>query len=192
MDFVSNILVESPREVDDPIDVKESLGLKTPKVKPKLDDTIPSLLNLYSDMSSSKNTYKNDSFKIDKLRLKNNAIPSLFNKPNNFIKGHLKAFSNENFSFPKFFNFLGTNQEDEKLNEEDEENDNFNYNFKNELNLEGGYFDFGGDDNNDDENEDFKKNIFIDNYEKINKKEDEDENEEYLILNFLKKKKNKN
>lgn len=188
MDFVSNILVESPREVDDPIDVKESLGLKTPKVKPKLDDTIPSLLNLYSDMSSSKNTYKNDSFKIDKLRLKNNAIPSLFNKPNNFIKGHLKAFSNENFSFPKFFNFLGTNQEDEKLNEEDEENDNF----KNELNLEGGYFDFGGDDNNDDENEDFKKNIFIDNYEKINKKEDEDENEEYLILNFLQKKKNKN
>lgn len=191
MDFVSNILVESPREVDDPIDVKECIGLKTPKVEPKLDDTIPSLLNLYSDMSSYKNTYKNDSFKIDKLRLKNNAIPSLFNKPNNFIKGHLKAFSNENFSFPKFFNFLGTNQEDEKLNEEDEENDNFNYNFKNELNLEGGYFDFGGDDNND-ENEDFKKNIFIDNYEKINKKEDEDENEEYLILNFLQKKKNKN
>ena len=190
MNFVSNILVESPREVDNPIDVKESIGLQTPKVEPKLDDTIPSLLNLYSDMSNYKNTYKNDSFKIDKLRLKNNAIPSLFKKPTIFVKGHLKAFSNENFSSPKFFNFLGANQEDEKLNDEDEENDNFN--IKNELNLEGDYFDFDGDDNNNDENEDFKKNIFIDNYEKINKKEDEDENEEYFILNFLQKRKNKN
>ncbi len=192
MNSQSYVLDEIPIEVEKSFDNKKSVGLQTPKIEPKLDDTIPSLLNLYSEISKYKKTYKNDSFNLDNLKFNDKAYPlnniiSLFKKSNNFIPSHLKAFSNENLSSPKIFNFFGINQEEEKINDFID-ND---YKNKNEINFEGEYLDFC-EDNNNDENEEFKKIIFIDNFEEINKKEDEEENEDYIILNFLQKRKNKN
>ena len=162
--------------------ISQSIGQQSPKIKPKLDDTIPSILNLSSDISTSKKKKsKDDSYNFDSSIGKNfssNKIISLFSKNSIFIPKHCKAFSNEVFGFTKRFNFYGKNLEEEKNTEDS--NDNFDYNYGNELN-------FGI--RNQTEIEEVKKIILVKN---MNDVEDDEENEGLDILNMLRKSKNKN
>jgi len=181
-----------PEEIDsnqiDPI-----IGQKSPVIRPKLDDTIPSLLNLSSEMSSMQKTYKDDSFNMtnfNKNYLKSNTIIPIFNNPKSkFIKSHYKSFSNEVFTNPKIFNV----QEKEKNNKNNEEDDDSSY-YGGELNFDG-VINFWGD-NNKEENEDGKKGLLIENEagieNKIENVIEEDINEGYNILNMLKKEKMQN
>ena len=181
-----------PEEIDsnqiDPI-----IGQKSPIIRPKLDDTIPSLLNLSSEMSSMQKTYKDDSFNMTNFNnnyFKSNTIIPIFNNPKSkFIKSHYKSFSNEVFTNPKIFNV----QEKEKNNKNNEEDDDSSY-YGGELNFDG-VINFWGD-NNKEENEDGKKGLLIENEagieNKIENVIEEDINEGYNILNMLKKEKMQN
>ena len=161
------------------------IGQKSPIIKPKLDDTIPSILNLSSEMSSFQKTSKDDSFnfRVNKNFIKAN---SLFNQRSTFVKGHYKSFSNEFFSNPNFFNMK--EKEKEKINKSNEDDDNSSY-YGGELNFDG-VINFWGGENNNEENEDFKKGLLIEN-EIENKIEIEDINEGFNILNMLKNGKTK-
>jgi hypothetical protein len=150
------------------------IGPKSPKIKPKLNDTNPSLLNLSSGIFS-KRTCEKDSFDSDKngknFISSNNLIP-LFNKSSFFVSGHFKSSSNEVFKLPKI-NF-SENQENES-NDDDEENSNniLNFNYENE------FINFDQDNANEEE-----KIIFCEN---INETSEEDDNEGLYILNMLRK-----
>lgn len=172
---------ETQEEANDSCFINKSIGQQSPKIKPKLDDTIPSLLDLSSDISISKKTSKDDSFNLDSSIGKNlisNKIISLFNKSLIFVPKHYKAFSNEVFGFPKIFNNLEENKEDEKNNEDS--------NYCNEINFGEKYF---CKRINQTEIEEVKSNILIEN---INKIEEDDETDGLYILNMLRKGKNKN
>ena len=176
----SNFLYETSEE-EYISNISQSIGQQSPRIKPKLDDTIPSILNLSSDISTSKKTSKDDSYNFDSSIGKNfssNKIISLFTKNSIFIPKHCKAFSNEVFGFTKRFNFYGKNLEEEKNTEDS--NDNFDYNYGNELN-------FGI--RNHTEIEELKKIILVEN---MNDVENDEENEGLDILNMLRKSKNKN
>ena len=182
----SNFLYETSEE-EYISNISQSIGQQSPKIKPKLDDTIPSILNLSSDISTSKKTSKDDSYNFDSSIGKNfssNKIISLFSKNSIFIPKHCKAFSNEVFGFTKRFNFYGKNFEEEK-NKEDS-NDNFDYNYGNELNF--GIRNFC-EEKSQTEIEEVKKIILVEN---MNDVEDDEENEGLNILNMLRKSKNKN
>ena len=185
-----------PEEIDsNQIDLDPYLGQRSPIIKPKLDDTIPSLLNLSSEMSSMHKLNKNDSFNFGSIQfkkdyLKTNSLLSLFQK-SNFTKSHYKSFSNEIFTNPKIFN----NPEADKKNKNYEEDDSSSY-YGGELNFDG-VINFWGD-HNKEENEDIKKKIIIDNdsdnenqiehkFENVNVN-DEDFKEGFNILNELQKK----
>ena len=182
----SNFLYETSEE-EYISNISQSIGQQSPKIKPKLDDTIPSILNLSSDISTSKKTSKDDSYNFDSSIGKNfssNKIISLFSKNSIFIPKHCKAFSNEVFGFTKRFNFYGKNFEEEK-NKEDS-NDNFDYNYGNELNF--GIRNFC-EEKSQTEIEEVKKIILVEN---MNDVENDEENEGLDILNMLRKSKNKN
>ena len=192
MNSKNYIFDDIPEELDSN-QINLFIGLKSPIIKPKLDDTIPSLLNL-SEMSSLQKSSKNDSFninhlddfKINKNYSKLNTVIPLFNNNSNFTKTHNKAYSNEIFSNPKIFNFLENILEDEKSNK-DELDDNSSY-YEGGLNFDG-VINFW-EDNNKEEN-DKKRIIFED--EKGNKNDiEEDFHEGFTILNMLIKGKNKN
>ena len=80
------------------------IGQKSPEIKPKLNDTNPSLLNLSSGIFS-KRTCEKDSFDSDKngknFISSNNLIS--FNKSSFFVSGHFKSSSNEVFKIPKIY-----------------------------------------------------------------------------------------
>ena len=164
------------------------IGPKTPVIKPKLDDTIPSLLNLSSEVSFQKQS-KNDSFhkensKVNKNYFKYNTLIQI-NNNSNFIKSHYKALSNEIFTNPKVFNFLGNTQETEKSHKEEDDNSSY---YGDGMNFDG-IINFWNDNINE-EKENNKKKVFIDN-ENVNELE-EDINEGYNILSVLQKSKKKN
>ena len=146
-----------PEEMDqnqiDPV-----IGQKSPVIRPKLDDTIPSILNLSSEMSSLQRASKDDSFnfKINKNYLKANTIEPLFNKNSIFVKGHYKSLSNEVLTKPNFLNMK------EKTNNKDNEDDDNSSYYGGELNFDG-VINFGGGNNNKEENEDIKKGLLIEN-----------------------------
>ena len=192
MNSKNYIFDDIPEELDSN-QINLFIGLKSPIIKPKLDDTIPSLLNL-SEMSSLQKSRKNDSFninhlddfKINKNYSKLNTVIPLFNNNSSFTKTHNKAYSNEIFSNPKIFNFLENILEDEKSNK-DELDDNSSY-YEGGLNFNG-VINFWGD-NNKEEN-DKKRIIFED--EKGNENDiEEDFHEGFTILNMLINGKNKN
>ena len=166
------------------------IGQKSPIIKPKLDDTIPSILNLSSEHSFQKPS-KNGSFQIDNSEIKKNYIKynSLFpmiNNNSNFIKCHYKALSNEVFTNPKVFNFLGNAQEIEKShNEQDDDNSSY---YEGGMNLDG-IINFWHDDIHEDKEEN-KKRVIIDYENEINDIEG-DINEGFNILNMLQKAKKK-
>ena len=176
------IFDDIPEEMDqnqiDPV-----IGQKSPVIRPKLDDTIPSILNLSSEMSSLQRASKDDSFnfKINKNYLKANTIESLFNKNAIFVKGHYKSLSNEVLTKPNFLNM----KEKEKNKKDNEDDDNSSY-YGGELNFDGVINFWGGDHN--EENEDIKKGLLIENENEIeNKIQIEEDNEGLNILNMLQK-----
>ena len=147
------------------------IGQKSPEIKPKLNDTNPSLLNLSSEIFSKK-TCEKDSFDSDKNGknfISSNNLISLFNKNSFVVSGHFKSSSNDSFKLQKFYF-----SENEK-NDDDEENtnNNLNYNFENE------FINFGQDNAKEEE-----KNIFCEN---INDSSEEDDDEGLYILNMLRK-----
>ena len=160
------------------------IGQKSPVIRPKLDDTIPSILNL-SERSSIQNTYKDDSFnnKINKNFSKASSLAPLANKKSNFVRRHYKSLSNEVFGKPNFLNIKGK----EKNNQNNEDDDNSSY-YGGDLNFDG-VINFCGDDDNKEENEDIKKGLLIENENEIeNKIEIEDDiHEGFNILNMLQK-----
>ena len=192
MNSKNYIFDDIPEEIDsnhiDPL-----IGQKTPVIKPKLDDTIPSILNLSSEASFQKRN-KNSSFHIDNSKVnknyvKYNSIIPIMHNNSNFNKIHCKALSNEVFTNPKVFNFLGSTQETEKSHK-DEDDDNSSYyegmNFDGIINF--------WNDNIHEENEENNKKVIIDDENgNIHENEiEEDINEGFNILNMLQKGKNKN
>ena len=162
---------------------------KAPIIRPKLDETIPSILNLSSEKSSyqksRKASYNNDEYKYYNNSVKKNNVIPLFNFNPNFIKTHYKANSNEVFSNPKIFNFLGSTQETEKINKDGEDDDSSYYCEEFNINEVVNYW----DENFKENNEDIKKKLFIDfGNENHNEFNDEGLN----ILNMLKNRKAKN
>ena len=148
------------------------IGQKSPEIKPKLNDTNPSLLNLSSGIFSKK-TCEKDSFDSDKngknFISSNNLIS--FNKSSFFVSGHFKSSSNEVYKLPKIY--FSENEENEKNDIEENSNNNLNYNFENE------FINFGQ--NNVKEEE---KIIFCEN---INETSEEDDDEGLYILSMLRK-----
>ena len=148
------------------------IGQKSPEIKPKLNDTNPSLLNLSSGIFSKK-TCEKDSFDSDKngknFISSNNLIS--FNKSSFFVSGHFKSSSNEVFKIPKIY--FSENEENEKNNIEENSNNNLNYNFENE------FINFGQNNVNEEE-----KIIFCEN---INETSEEDDDEGLYILSMLRK-----
>jgi len=191
MNSKNYIFDDIPEELDSN-QINPFIGQKSPIIKPKLDDTIPSLLNL-SEMSSLQKSNKNDSFninhiddfKINKNYFKLNTVIPLFNNNPNFNKTHIKAYSNENFTNPQIFNFLNIH-EGEKSNK-DEEDDNSSY-YEGGLNFDGIINIWG--DNNKEEND--KKKILIEDENGNENEIEEDFHEGFNILNMLQKGKNKN
>ena len=168
-------------------------GQKSPIIKPKLDDTLPSILNLSSEMSTSlRKQSKNESFHIDDFKINNNLLKFnnffQFNSNSNFIKSHYKAYSNEVFGNPNTFNFL--NMKETEKNIKDEEEDNSSYyegaiHFDEVINF---WEDNNKEENEEDqEKEENKKKVIID-YEDQNENQiEEDINEGFDILNMLQK-----
>ena len=148
------------------------IGQKSPEIKPKLNDTNPSLLNLSSGIFSKK-TCEKDSFDSDKngknFISSNNLIS--FNKSSFFVSGHFKSSSNEVFKIPKIY--FSENEENEKNDIEENSNNNLNYNFENE------FINFGQNNVNEEE-----KIIFCEN---INETSEEDDDEGLYILSMLRK-----
>ena len=148
------------------------IGQKSPEIKPKLNDTNPSLLNLSSGIFS-KRTCEKDSFDSDKngknFISSNNLIS--FNKSSFFVSGHFKSSSNEVFKIPKIY--FSENEENEKNDIEVNSNNNLNYNFENE------FINFGQNNVNEEE-----KIIFCEN---INETSEEDDDEGLYILSMLRK-----
>ena len=170
-------------------EINPSIGQLSPEIKPKLDDTIPSILNLSGGNSKKKETSKNDSFNLDNLKIKKklfqtNKVFSLFNNKNkNFNSSHYKAFSNENFSISKILINSEDNEENEKINEDEYDESMYFQCIGKELNFE---------EKNSNNEEESQKNIFVDNFdENINNTEDEEENDGLFILNMLRKIKEK-
>ena len=191
MNSKNYIFDDIPEELDSN-QINPFIGQKSPIIKPKLDDTIPSLLNL-SEMSSLQKASKNDSFninhtddfKINKNYSKLNTVIPLFNNNTNFIKTHNKAFSNEIFSNPKIFNFLGNIHENEK-SYKDEEDDNSSY-YEGGINFEG-IINFWGDNNKEENN---KKKVLIEDENGNENEIEEDLHDGFNILNMLQKGKNR-
>ena len=152
------------------------IGQKSPEIKPKLNDTNPSLLNLSSEIFSKKACEKDsfDSDKNGKNFISSNNLISLFNKSSFFVSGHLKSSSNEVFKLPKIY--FTEDKENEKNNNEENVNNNFKYNFENE------FINFGQDNSNEEE-----KIIFCEN---LNETSEEDDDEGLYILNMLRKRGN--
>ena len=152
--------------------VDSFIGQKSPEIKPKLNDTNPSLLNLSSGIFSKK-TCEKDSFDSDKngknFISSNNLIS--FNKSSFFVSGHFKSSSNEVYKLPKIY--FSENEENEKNNIEENSNNNLNYNFENE------FINFGQNNVNEEE-----KIIFCEN---INETSEEDDDEGLYILSMLRK-----
>lgn len=148
------------------------IGQKSPEIKPKLNDTNPSLLNLSSGIFSKK-TCEKDSFDSDKngknFISSNNLIS--FNKSSFFVSGHFKSSSNEVYKLPKIY--FSENEENEKNDIEENSNNNLNYNFENE------FINFGQNNVNEEE-----KIIFCEN---INETSEEDDDEGLYILSMLRK-----
>ena len=191
MNSKNYIFDDIPEELDSN-QINPFIGQKSPIIKPKLDDTIPSLLNL-SEMSSLQKASKNDSFninhtddfKINKNYSKLNTVIPLFNNNTNFIKTHNKAFSNEIFSNPKIFNFLGNIHENEK-SYKDEEDDNSSY-YEGGINFDG-IINFWGDNNKEENN---KKKVLIEDENGNENEIEEDLHDGFNILNMLQKGKNR-
>ena len=148
------------------------IGQKSPEIKPKLNDTNPSLLNLSSGIFS-KRTCEKDSFDSDKngknFISSNNLIS--FNKSSFFVSGHFKSSSNEVYKLPKIY--FSENEENEKNDIEENSNNNLNYNFENE------FINFGQNNVNEEE-----KIIFCEN---IYETSEEDDDEGLYILSMLRK-----
>ena len=187
MNSKNYIFDDIPEELDSN-QINPFIGQKSPIIKPKLDDTIPSLLNL-SEMSSLQKASKNDSFninhtddfKINKNYSKLNTVIPLFNNNTNFIKTHNKAYSNEIFSNPKIFNFLGNIHENEK-SYKDEEDDNSSY-YEGGINFDG-IINFWGDNNKEENN---KKKVLIEDENGNENEIEEDLHDGFNILNMLQK-----
>jgi hypothetical protein len=165
--------MESRTNISEEI-IDSFIGQKSPEIKPKLNDTNPSLLNLSSGIFSKK-TCEKDSFDSDKngknFNSSNNLI-SLFNKSSFLLSGHFKSSSNEVLKPPKiYFSDYQENEKDE--NDEENTNNNLDYSFENE------FINFGQDNANNEE-----KNIFCEN---IYETSEEDDNEGLYILNMLRK-----
>ena len=177
-----------PEEIIDQEKQDPTLGQKSPAIKPKLDDTLPSILNLSSEMSSMRKS-KNDSFCImENSKLNKNILPpnlSSINKSTKFVSGHCKALSNEMFGSLKILNFLNHTQEKENNHKDDD--DSSYYNYGSELNFEGGIENLWGD-----KDEDIKKKLFIEDEIKNEKDIEEEEHEGLNILKMLQKAKGKN
>ena len=165
--------MESRTNISEEI-IDSFIGQKSPEIKPKLNDTNPSLLNLSSGIFSKK-TCEKDSFDSDKNGknfISSNNLISLFNKSSFFVSGHFKSSSNEVLKLPKIY--FSDNQKNEKNdNDEDNTNNNLDYNFDNE------FINFGKDNDNEG-----KKNMFC---EDINEISEEDDNEGLCILSMLRK-----
>ena len=148
------------------------IGQKSPEIKPKLNDTNPSLLNLSSGIFS-KRTCEKDSFDSDKNGKNFISSKNLisFNKSSFFVSGHFKSSSNEVFKIPKIY--FSENEENEKNDIEVNSNNNLNYNFENE------FINFGQNNVNEEE-----KIIFCEN---INETSEEDDDEGLYILSMLRK-----
>ncbi len=178
-----------PEEINDLENKNPILGQESPAVKPKLDDTLPSILNLSSEMSSMRKS-KNDSFCIlENTKGTKNILPpnlSSLNKSNHFVPGHTKALSNEVFSNLKILNFINHTQEKEN-NHRDDDDDSSYYNCGSELNFEGGIENLWGE-----KDDDIKKKLFIEDEIKNEKDIEEEEHEGLNILNMLQKAKEKN
>lgn len=178
-----------PEEINDLENKNPTLGQESPAVKPKLDDTLPSILNLSSEMSSMRKS-KNDSFCIvESTKGTKNILPpnlSSLNKSNHFVPGHAKALSNEVFSNLKILNFINHTQEKEN-NHRDDDDDSSYYNYGSELNFEGGIENLWGE-----KDDDIKKKLFIEDEIKNEKDIEEEEHEGLNILNMLQKAKGKN
>ena len=166
-------------------------GQKAPKIKPKLDDTIPSILNLSSEMSThNKGSTINESFNLDNIQIKkdctkSNSIIAVFGN-NDFIKSHYKAYSNELFKNPNIFSFIG--QDSGKKNKHEEEDDNSSY-YEGEINFDG-VVNFWNEIHQEDDDK-VKKKIFIEDENGNEKENEEDLYEGFNILNMLQKGKNK-
>ena len=184
-----------PEELLESNQINPIIGQKSPVVKPKLDDTIPSILNLSSEVSSYQKESKNDSFYLDNFTLKknyikSNSIMSVFKGNNDFNKSHYKANSNEIYTNPKIFNFLGNTQDSDKNNKHEDDDDNSSY-YGGELNFDG-VVNYWGGDSNKDENEEIKKKLFLEDENGNEKEKEEDITEGFNILNMLQKGKIKN
>ena len=178
-----------PEEITDPEKKNPTLGQESPAVKPKLDDTLPSILNLSSEVSSMRKS-KNESFYImENTKLNKNILPpnlSSLNKSSKLVSGHSKALSNEVFNNLKILNFINHTQEKEN-NHRDDDDDSSYYNCGSELNFEGGIENLWGD-----KDEDIKNKLFIEDEIKNEKDIEEEEHEGLNILNMLQKAKGKN
>jgi hypothetical protein len=178
-----------PEEITDPEKKNPTLGQESPAVKPKLDDTLPSILNLSSEVSSMRKS-KNESFYImENTKFNKNIFPpnlSSLNKSSKLVSGHSKALSNEVFNNLKILNFINHTQEKEN-NHRDDDDDSSYYNCGSELNFEGGIENLWGD-----KDDDFKKKLFIEDEIKNEKDIEEEEHEGLNILNMLQKAKGKN
>ena len=109
------------------LDFNPIVGQQSPIIRTKLDDTIPSILNLSSEMSSHYKGTINESFNLDNIKknnTKSNSIISLLNN-HNFIKSHYKAYSNELLKNSNIFNFI--NQDNDKINNHEDEDNNSSY-----------------------------------------------------------------
>ena len=178
-----------PEEVIDPEGKNPTLGQESPTVKPKLDDTLPSILNLSSEMSSMRKS-KNDSFCImENGKFSKNILPpnlSSLNKSSHFVPGHNKALSNDVFNNQKILNFLNHTHGKENNNRDDDDDSSY-YNYGSELNFEGGIENLWTD-----RDEDITKKLFIEDEIKKEKDIEEEEHEGLNILNMLQKAKGKN
>lgn len=184
-----------PEELLESNQINPIIGQKSPVLKPKLDDTIPSILNLSSEISGYQKGSKNNSFYLDNSTLKKNyinskSIISLYKGNNNFNKSHYKAYSNEIFANPKILNFLGNTQDSDKNNKHEDDDDNSSY-YDGELNFDE-VVNFWGGDINKDENQEIKKKLFLEDENGNEKENEEDITEGFNILNMLQKGKIKN
>lgn len=184
-----------------------SLGKKAPLLKPKLEDTFPSLLNLSSELTDPRTKNKIDSF-TKEAPINNDFLKKasqILGLALNFFPTHEKALSNEEFQNLRKLNIntvvdIFKKNENLNINKDNKNEDSFDEadsyldpsNPLSNINFEG-VDDLNVDDENKDlepiENTDFflDENNCKEEVHKENEAEEEDE-EGYNILFMLKKK----
>lgn len=183
MNSKNYIIEDIPEEIDN-IQINPIIGEKSPIIKPKLDDTLPSILNLSSEkpsfQKSRKISYNNEEFKYYNGCVKSNSIIPMININQNFNKTHCKSNSNEVFLNPSFIKFLESTQETEKNHKKVEDDDSSYYSGEFKINEVVNFW----NESHNEKNEFIKKKLFVDN-EDGNQNEYEEEG--LFILNMLKK-----